>query len=137
MERKSQEEPGKKKKIYPASVHPPLTPEQVRAMLAARDLPEGPVVKQVLEWIAEVENHQRRIALPYVPDVRGGDRRADSGWRSLIKNHILSKKVAVPAQRGQICAGPEMISLAASTSPISSDLLLESALDPLLRCGAW
>jgi len=60
MGRKSQEEPGKKKKkkIYPASVHPPLTPEQVRAMLAARDLPEGPVVKQLLEWIAELENRQ-------------------------------------------------------------------------------
>jgi hypothetical protein len=58
MERKSQEEPGKKKKIYPASVHPPLTPEQVRAMLVARDLPEGPVVKQLLEWIAELENRQ-------------------------------------------------------------------------------
>jgi len=57
MGRKSQEEPGKKK-IYPASVHPPLTPEQVRAMLAARDLPEGPVVKQLLEWIAELENRQ-------------------------------------------------------------------------------
>jgi hypothetical protein len=64
MDRKSQEEPGKKKKkkIYSASVHPPvhppLTPEQVRAMLAARDLPEGPVVKQLLEWIAELENRQ-------------------------------------------------------------------------------
>ena len=59
---RSQEEPGKKKKIYPASVHPPvhppLTPEQVGAMLAARDLPEGPVVKQLLEWIAELENRQ-------------------------------------------------------------------------------
>jgi hypothetical protein len=30
-----------------------------------------------------------------------------------------------------------MISLAASTSPISPDLLLESAPDPLPRCGAW
>jgi hypothetical protein len=27
-------------------------------MLAARDLPEGPVVKQLLEWIAELENQQ-------------------------------------------------------------------------------
>jgi len=27
-------------------------------MLAARDLPEGPVVKQLLEWIAELENRQ-------------------------------------------------------------------------------
>jgi len=59
MESKSQEEPGKKKKIYPASVHPPLTPEQVRAMLAARDLPEGPVVKQLLEWIAELKGRPR------------------------------------------------------------------------------
>jgi len=27
-------------------------------MLAARDLREGPVVKQLLEWIAELENRQ-------------------------------------------------------------------------------
>src|SRR2546426_11732670 len=48
--------------------------------------------------IENVQNHQRRIALPYVPDVRGGDRRADSGWRSRVQNHILSKKVAVRPQ---------------------------------------
>jgi hypothetical protein len=61
MDRKSQEELGKKKRYIPPQfthqfTH--LTPEQVRAMLAARDLPEGPVVKQLLEWIAELENRQ-------------------------------------------------------------------------------
>ena len=37
---------------------PTCPPEQARAMLAARELPEGPVMKQLLEWIAGVENRR-------------------------------------------------------------------------------
>jgi hypothetical protein len=46
---------GKKKYVSPQSTR--LTPEQARAMLAARGLPDSPVVKKLLEWIAELESH--------------------------------------------------------------------------------
>ena len=35
-----------------------LTPEQAKAMLTARGLPDSPVVKQLLEWAAEVESRR-------------------------------------------------------------------------------
>src|SRR6266478_6300766 len=63
-------------------------------------------------------------------DVGGAKSDGHGGAESSCQKH------AVPAQCGQICAGPEMISFAASTLPISPDLLLESALDPLPRCDA-
>jgi len=49
-------ESGKKKRYITRFTQ--LSREQARAMLAARDLPEGPVMKQLLEWIAEVENRR-------------------------------------------------------------------------------
>src|SRR5437667_12789498 len=52
---RSQEESGKKKRYTPPRfAH--LTPEQARAVPVAKDLQDGPVVKQLLEWIAELEN---------------------------------------------------------------------------------
>jgi hypothetical protein len=45
--------PGKKKYAQPQLVG--LTPEQAKAMLRARGLPDSPVIKQLLEWAAEVE----------------------------------------------------------------------------------
>ncbi len=54
---RSQEESGKKRYTPPRFAHP--TPEQARAMLAARGLPDGPVVKQLLDWIAELEGRPR------------------------------------------------------------------------------
>jgi hypothetical protein len=54
---RSQEESGKKKKyIRPRFTH--VTPEQERTMLAARGLPDSPVVRELLEWIAELENRR-------------------------------------------------------------------------------
>src|SRR5436309_13321609 len=35
-----------------------LSPEQARAVPVAKDLHDGPVVKQLLEWIAELENRR-------------------------------------------------------------------------------
>ena len=32
-----------------------LPPEQARAMLATRELPKGPVMKQLLEWLTKLE----------------------------------------------------------------------------------
>jgi len=32
-----------------------MTPEQAKAMLKARGLPDSPVVRQLLEWVAELE----------------------------------------------------------------------------------
>jgi hypothetical protein len=54
MGRKSQEESGKKKRYIP----PRLTDLPANAMLATRDVPEGPVMKQLLDWIAELENRR-------------------------------------------------------------------------------
>jgi len=52
-----QEESGKKKRYTPPRfAH--LTPEQARAVSVAKDLHDGPVVKQLLEWIAELENRR-------------------------------------------------------------------------------
>jgi ABC-type transporter Mla MlaB component len=75
------------------------------ALVTANVLPESGQTSSVF-WcqrasIENVQNHQSRIALPYVPDVRGGDRRADSGWRSLVKNHILSKRSPCPHNAGK------------------------------------
>jgi len=54
---RSQEESGKKKRYTPPRfAH--LTPEQARAVSVAKDLHDGPVVKQLLEWIAELENRR-------------------------------------------------------------------------------
>ena len=53
----SRKESGKKKRYIPPRFTD-LPPEQARAMLAARELPEGPVMKQLLEWIAGVENRR-------------------------------------------------------------------------------
>jgi hypothetical protein len=54
---RSQEESGKKKRHMPRRfAH--LTPDQAKAMLTARGLPDSPVVKQLLEWIAELESRQ-------------------------------------------------------------------------------
>ena len=54
---RSQEESGKKKRdIQPRFAH--LTPEQARAVPVAKDLHDGPIVKQLLEWIAELENRR-------------------------------------------------------------------------------
>ena len=50
-------ESGKKKRYIPPRFTD-LPPEQARAMLAARELPEAPVMKQLLEWIAGVENRR-------------------------------------------------------------------------------
>jgi hypothetical protein len=58
MERDGTSRKSAKKKRYIPPRFADRPPEQVKAMLAARDLPEGPVVKQLLEWIAELENHQ-------------------------------------------------------------------------------
>jgi hypothetical protein len=44
---------GKERQV---STH--LTPEQARAVPVAKDLHDGPVVKQLLEWIAELESRQ-------------------------------------------------------------------------------
>jgi len=49
---------GQEEEIYPTSAHR-LAPEQARAMLAAKDLREGPVIKQLLDWIAELEGRPR------------------------------------------------------------------------------
>jgi hypothetical protein len=57
MGRKSQEESGKKKRYMPPRFTD-LPPEQANAMLATRDVPEGPVMKQLLDWIAELENRR-------------------------------------------------------------------------------
>jgi len=48
---------GKKK--YPVPQSTRLTPEQAKAMLAARGLTDGPVVKQLLDGIAELEGRPR------------------------------------------------------------------------------
>jgi len=48
---------GKKKKYIPPQFTD-LPPEQARAMLAARELPEGPVMKQLLEWAAELKSRR-------------------------------------------------------------------------------
>jgi hypothetical protein len=47
---------GKKKYIPPQFKNTRLTPEQARAMFTARGLPDSPVVKQLLEWVAELES---------------------------------------------------------------------------------
>ena len=47
-------EPGRKKK-YTAPQFAKLTPEEAKAMLTARGLPDSPVVRQLLEWVAELE----------------------------------------------------------------------------------
>src|SRR5438876_8917418 len=50
---RSQEKSGKKKRYTPPRfAH--LTPEQARAVPVAKELHDGPVVKQLLEWIAEL-----------------------------------------------------------------------------------
>jgi len=45
---------GRKKK-YNSRQFAVLTPEEAKAMLTARGLPDSPVVRQLLEWIAELE----------------------------------------------------------------------------------
>jgi len=55
---RSHEESGKKKRYIPPRFTD-LPPEQARAMLAAKDLREGPVIKQLLDWIAELEGRPR------------------------------------------------------------------------------
>ena len=47
-------ESGRKKK-YIAPQFARLTPEEAKAMLTARGLPDSPVVRELLEWIAELE----------------------------------------------------------------------------------
>ena len=47
-------ESGKKKK-YRASHFTRLTPEEAKAVLTARGLPDSPLVRELLEWIAELE----------------------------------------------------------------------------------
>jgi len=47
-------ESGRKKK-YNAPQFAKLTPEEAKAMLTARGLPDGPVARQLLEWVAELE----------------------------------------------------------------------------------
>ena len=55
---RSQEESGKKKRYTPPRfAH--LTPEQARAVPVAKDLHDGPIVKQLLDWIAELEGRPR------------------------------------------------------------------------------
>jgi hypothetical protein len=46
-------ESGRKKYLAPDFTG--LTPEEAKAMLSARGLPDGPVVRQLLEWVAELE----------------------------------------------------------------------------------
>jgi hypothetical protein len=50
--------PRGKKKRYTPPRFAHLTPEQARAVPVAKDLYDGRVVKQLLEWIAELENCQ-------------------------------------------------------------------------------
>jgi len=40
---------------YTAPQFAKLTPEEAKAMLTARGLPDSPVVRQLLEWVAELE----------------------------------------------------------------------------------
>ena len=47
-------ESGRKKK-YNAPQFTRLTPEEAKATLTARGLPDSPVVRQLLEWVAELE----------------------------------------------------------------------------------
>ncbi len=47
-------ESGRKEK-YSAPQFARLTPEEAKAVLTARGLPDSPVVRQLLEWIAELE----------------------------------------------------------------------------------
>jgi len=54
---RSQQESGKKKRYTPPRFAY-LTPEQTRAVAVAKDLHDGPVVKQLLEWVAELENRR-------------------------------------------------------------------------------
>src|SRR5437899_93420 len=52
----------KKNRARRRDITPPrfahLTPEQARAVPIAKDLHDGPVVKQLLEWIGELENRR-------------------------------------------------------------------------------
>jgi hypothetical protein len=57
MERDGTSRKSAKKKYVPPRFAD-LPPEQARAMLAARDVPEGPVMKQLLKWAAELENRR-------------------------------------------------------------------------------
>jgi hypothetical protein len=50
--------PSKKKYIPPPLKNVRLTAEQARAMLTARGIPDSPVVKNLLEWIAELESRR-------------------------------------------------------------------------------
>ena len=54
----SRKESGKKKRYVPPRLTD-LPPEQARAMLATKDLRDGPVMKQLLDWIAELEGRPR------------------------------------------------------------------------------
>jgi len=63
-------------------------------MLAARELPEGPVMKQLLEWIAEVEN--RRSGKKWLRDshcarrsVCWTDRSCEYIWRREDKARLV------------------------------------------------
>jgi hypothetical protein len=47
-------ESGRKKK-YTAPQFTGLTPEEAKATLTARGLPDSPAVSQLLEWVAELE----------------------------------------------------------------------------------
>ena len=62
MEKGGRREPNPKrkprKKKYAQPQFAGLTPEQAKAMLAARGLPDSPVIKQLLEWAAEAESRR-------------------------------------------------------------------------------
>jgi len=44
-----------RKKKYSAPQFARLSTEEAKAMLTARGLPDSPVVRQLLEWVAELE----------------------------------------------------------------------------------
>jgi len=55
----SDSELGRKKK-YSAPQFAKLTPEEAKAMRTARGLPDSPVVRQLLEWVAELEKRPNK-----------------------------------------------------------------------------
>jgi hypothetical protein len=49
-----------RKKEYNAPQFAKLTPEEAKAMLTARGLPDSPVVRQLLDWVAELEKRPNK-----------------------------------------------------------------------------
>jgi len=54
---------GRKKK-YSAPQFARLSPEEAKAMLTARGLTDSPVVRELLEWIAELEKRPTKSDPP-------------------------------------------------------------------------